>query len=295
MSDVSIGARRGGRRRAFTLIELLVVIAIIAILAAILFPVFAQARAKARQAACISNLKQLNLAILMYAQDYDETYPYWSWILSADAGSCPNPANPGACGHFESAWFTAIYPYVKNAGVYACPQDPANITPFNSQITGWTRATDPTTVGVNPALVNAKMSYGISEPLHFGELFGPGPSLSPTTLATLPKPAQTFLITDSYWPTTGSLYDGNGIWQVLPDENNPNDPAHYCIVHRVAFPNRPDLIFFYPEPCNQVDPSWENGTRHSLGSEIGYADGHVGFLRDGRINNDLYFGTQPNG
>jgi prepilin-type N-terminal cleavage/methylation domain-containing protein len=63
------------RRSAFTLIELLVVIAIIAILAAILFPVFAQAREKARQATCVSNLKQLGTACLMYAQDFDETYP----------------------------------------------------------------------------------------------------------------------------------------------------------------------------------------------------------------------------
>ena len=63
------------RRRGFTLIELLVVIAIIAILAAILFPVFAQARDKARQAACQSNLKQLGNAVSMYLQDYDETYP----------------------------------------------------------------------------------------------------------------------------------------------------------------------------------------------------------------------------
>src|ERR1041385_1617240 len=63
------------RRSAFTLIELLVVIAIIAILAAILFPVFAQAREKARQATCVSNLKQLGTACLMYAQDYDESYP----------------------------------------------------------------------------------------------------------------------------------------------------------------------------------------------------------------------------
>ena len=67
------------RRRGFTLIELLVVIAIIAILAAILFPVFAQARESARKASCISNTKQLGLGVMMYAQDFDETYPCNSW------------------------------------------------------------------------------------------------------------------------------------------------------------------------------------------------------------------------
>src|ERR687896_538918 len=67
--------RRAGMRSAFTLIELLVVIAIIAILAAILFPVFAQAREKARQVTCVSNQKELGLAFMMYVQDYDETFP----------------------------------------------------------------------------------------------------------------------------------------------------------------------------------------------------------------------------
>src|SRR5437899_3579592 len=68
-------------KRAFTLIELLVVIAIIAILAAILFPVFAQAREKARQASCISNLKQIGMGIMQYVQDFDETYPC-NWYVS---------------------------------------------------------------------------------------------------------------------------------------------------------------------------------------------------------------------
>src|SRR5260370_37829686 len=80
--------QKGARKRAFTLIELLVVIAIIAILAAILFPVFAQARDKARHAACLSNCKQIGLAVTMYANDYDETF-FWqkSWDQEAEIGA----------------------------------------------------------------------------------------------------------------------------------------------------------------------------------------------------------------
>src|SRR5438270_3402135 len=96
--------KTGGLRStsAFTLIELLVVIAIIAILAAILFPVFAQARAKARQITCVSNLKQITLATVMYKQDYDQNFPYWNWVRQSDVGGCSG--NPG-CGHMENLWF----------------------------------------------------------------------------------------------------------------------------------------------------------------------------------------------
>jgi prepilin-type N-terminal cleavage/methylation domain-containing protein/prepilin-type processing-associated H-X9-DG protein len=91
--------------RAFTLIELLVVIAIIAILAAILFPVFAQAREKARQSSCLSNLKQMGLAISMYAQDW-EGYPMMS---------SPSDAVP------RTRWPDYVYPYVKNQQLFICP------------------------------------------------------------------------------------------------------------------------------------------------------------------------------
>jgi prepilin-type N-terminal cleavage/methylation domain-containing protein/prepilin-type processing-associated H-X9-DG protein len=102
-------------RRGFTLIELLVVIAIIAILAAILFPVFARAREKARQASCQSNLKQLVLAILMYAQDYDEALPHYSNFRNHTTGSW---------GVRNSTWYYNIYPYVKNTQAYVCPSEP---------------------------------------------------------------------------------------------------------------------------------------------------------------------------
>ncbi len=95
----------------FTLIELLVVIAIIAILAAILFPVFAQAREKARTASCSSNARQMGLAINMYKQDYDERFPFGGWR--------PPPGPNGGTGTWD--WQNSTAPYIKNKGVYFCP------------------------------------------------------------------------------------------------------------------------------------------------------------------------------
>lgn len=101
-------------RPAFTLIELLVVIAIIAILAAILFPVFSQAREKARSTTCLSHLKQLALATLMYVQDYDEMFP--QSVYSMDS----RVIRPGT-GDRVFLVYDAVWPYMKNAGILACP------------------------------------------------------------------------------------------------------------------------------------------------------------------------------
>ncbi|MDR3710362.1 MAG: DUF1559 domain-containing protein [Capsulimonadaceae bacterium] len=128
MKGNSIKLASRGRRlhKAFTLIELLVVIAIIAILAAILFPVFATAREKARAASCLSNLKQIGLAYTQYEQDYDETVP---------------------CGHsgygWGTGWASQVYPYVKSTAAFLCPDDVgpgdiisygvnANTVPYNT-------------------------------------------------------------------------------------------------------------------------------------------------------------------
>lgn len=104
-------------KKAFTLIELLVVIAIIAILAAILFPVFAQARERARGISCLSNTKQMGLAIMMYTQDYDETYFWQPW-----------PGNQNPDWNFPIAqpsvgFYDLMQPYVKNTGIFKCPSN----------------------------------------------------------------------------------------------------------------------------------------------------------------------------
>ena len=105
-------------RIGFTLIELLVVIAIIAILAAILFPVFAKAKAKAQQTTCLSNIKELALAVLMYASDYDDTAP-----LAAYAGHWSTKWHNGTT-YSTLRWAGQIYPYVNNLGIYYCPSVP---------------------------------------------------------------------------------------------------------------------------------------------------------------------------
>lgn len=99
------------KKKGFTLIELLVVIAIIAILAAILFPVFAKAREKARQSSCASNMKQIMLGVMAYAQDYDETY-----LANPDWGGCRGPVG-------------LLEPYTKSQAIFTCPS--TNKPPFN--------------------------------------------------------------------------------------------------------------------------------------------------------------------
>ncbi len=144
---------RNTRKTGFTLIELLVVIAIIAILAAILFPVFARAREKARQTSCLSNMKQIGLGSVMYAQDYDETYSEsrdsttLDGVGDATCGgaiiSCADLGKRGysACAHVQcwgirlyapgtgrtkqtlAGYPARIYPYVKNDKIFRCPSD----------------------------------------------------------------------------------------------------------------------------------------------------------------------------
>ena len=116
-------------RKGFTLIELLVVIAIIAILAAILFPVFAKAREKARQSSCLSNMKQMGLASMQYAQDYDEKLV---------------PTATGTGGGDAKTFRLLLQPYMKSAQVMSCPSDPSGNTPLDT-----VKGLGPTSYGLN--------------------------------------------------------------------------------------------------------------------------------------------------
>jgi prepilin-type N-terminal cleavage/methylation domain-containing protein/prepilin-type processing-associated H-X9-DG protein len=167
------GIRQRRCRVGFTLIELLVVIAIIAILAAILFPVFAKARSKARQAVCLSNCKQIGSAFLMYLQDYDEWLPInydgrLSWPQSSYIYN-PNIRN----------WTWVIQPYIRNTDVWACPSG-------NFRMTQYGVATFP----------GAGCNMGMSYPLSWGNTsptWGKQPTLCPW-------PAETFLFGDARTP-----------------------------------------------------------------------------------------------
>jgi prepilin-type N-terminal cleavage/methylation domain-containing protein/prepilin-type processing-associated H-X9-DG protein len=110
------------RKKGFTLIELLVVIAIIAILAAILFPVFARAREKARQTSCMSNVKQLQLGILMYAQDFDEMLPNEDYNYGLGGGDG------------DGSWRGVVFPYVKNTQLFICPSHSPASNVFDGRV-----------------------------------------------------------------------------------------------------------------------------------------------------------------
>jgi prepilin-type N-terminal cleavage/methylation domain-containing protein/prepilin-type processing-associated H-X9-DG protein len=166
------------KRKAFTLIELLVVIAIIAILAAILFPVFAQAREKARGISCLSNLKQSGLAYEMYTQDYDETTPLQK----------SNDPNGGY-------WFNLIQPYVKNWQLFLCPD----------------RAITTTSTGINfPAALGGRLQgYGYNDGWVSDSCYGltcqvadpnkPGKTIRPgRSIASIVTPADCVAFGDTY-------------------------------------------------------------------------------------------------
>lgn len=192
--------RRSSCQSGFTLIELLVVIAIIAILAAILFPVFAKVREKARQISCASNLKQMGLAIVQYSQDYDEQLcPAWNGDADGNPGNGDN--YPGT-----ARWMDLIDPYTKSKGIFVCPDTPDAIYVPHSYN------------------YHQEGGYCINVTYYDGTTGHPpitdGIFQRSYTLASLPVPSDTVLVTDSNaannndfqlaWSNIGSQPSGIG-------------------------------------------------------------------------------------
>jgi prepilin-type N-terminal cleavage/methylation domain-containing protein/prepilin-type processing-associated H-X9-DG protein len=237
------------RRKGFTLIELLVVIAIIAILAAILFPVFAQARDKARQASCISNLKQICLAGLMYAQDWDEQVTVMH-MPGLDAFQPEPPYHP-------QYFHNALMPYIKSVDLFVCPScaHDSGKPKYTADFPKGTAcdvhdAQDPAdewTIGSG--------SYGLNTCYMRGWRGGTGSSsYTGTPLSAIQYPSSKVMYAefDKNWHAAG-LYTPLTI--ALYTEATPG-----CGTWGIGF-------------------LWGPTDRHSGGRNAGYFDGHVSYLR----------------
>jgi prepilin-type N-terminal cleavage/methylation domain-containing protein/prepilin-type processing-associated H-X9-DG protein len=241
--------RRSLTKRGFTLIELLVVIAIIAILAAILFPVFAQAREKARQSSCLSNLKQIGIASTMYVQDYDETFPVWAWNPERQMARPDGTIYTG-----KVTWPMLYMPYIKNDGVFRCPSD------------GTVRSSIGNTWG-KPF----PMSYGTNLRIHrcvdtiqcaAGRALG---------LAAIDTPADTYWIAD--------VWNGSpiGIESGAVSACKWSNGTQTYGVDRMRFVQNATSCSGYPIPNSATNP--DASTRHLGGSNIVFADGHAKWQR----------------
>jgi len=250
----------------FTLIELLVVIAIIAILAAILFPVFAQAREKARAISCLSNVKQLGLGVTQYEQDFDET--------------CPNGLNPYGGGQ---GWAGQIYPYVKSVNVFKCPDD-------STTATGSSYAYNSNVTTANPAPANC--SSAVPDGMTIAQYNSPAKTvlLAEVQNSTGYDVSTEITVTEG---TCGGSPAGYGMGQAY-------DPSGYNASSTDAsLPGQLKWATGYMRgsnaPANVVDEDQFTNAlgRHQGGSNFLMADNHAKFLRPSSVGAGVASSSNP--
>ncbi|HLI47735.1 MAG TPA: DUF1559 domain-containing protein [Chthonomonas sp.] len=215
-------------RNGFTLIELLVVIAIIAILAAILFPVFAQAREKARAISCLSNLKQIGLATGMYVQDYDEYFYPHRWNSGPDSNPflqdpVGNATITGAARN-KTFWISLLYPYAKNYDLWKCPSAPNAFVKWNTDGAKCGGSDNNTAVGCGGVGYGGQNSYGhndawMSPAGSYATLYGG--AVAVVADAAVPRVASTVLVVDaSYYGAVPDVCNESGLWQANKANGN---------------------------------------------------------------------------
>ena len=298
------------RSKAFTLIELLVVIAIIAILAAILFPVFAQAKEAAKKTVCLSNTKQLGLALYMYTADNDDAYPQTSWEK-------PFGGQTGNANNSQVQWSYLIQPYTKSLDLFACPSDPkpqtpnlANTVPANNTAClSWgtiSAITDPWTNAGNPLhcdLQVPKLSYINNYALL------PAHDWIPVSSTTVQTPANVIAFTDRRQFDTTNAANWKGMTGFYPgqpctgsgglDPTKVNVPAK-TTTNKTALSSagvkgiytylrQDELETAITLPDANKDKAFElaryNWTLHAGGANYAFADGHSKYEKVGATLN----------
>jgi len=256
--------------KAFTLIELLVVIAIIAILAAILFPVFAKVREKARQISCVSNSKQVGLAVLQYAQDYDETMPN-ATINSMQIWSVGTP---------YAFWSLQVLPYIKDIHAFACPDDSLGGGPDPSV----TWAGVCLSYGANGYLVGRPPSYPWLDQRLAGAFGIPGFSSDQPTLSRQTQPSSSIMLAEKWSSdlvTATSGADAN--WSAFgPFGAFTTDvPAFWFPGQAIPSPNRGTYSGYNP-----AGPNGGVSVHSNLMSTILFCDGHAKQMHPSDTNPD---------
>lgn len=273
--------------KAFTLIELLVVIAIIAVLAAILFPVFSAAREKARQSACLNNMKNIGLALLQYTQDYDERFPFYR-TPCALFGRFASRGGRYQAGGYRGAlqWYEAIEPCTRNRDVFRCPSARLRWQ--------WNASCYPATQG----RTNFPVNYGFNELVHNDHPDGSRYSLifgRYGSQASLRYPASFVVIAD-HWNTflysycadrdlrvnvriafaNGNPWEYIGTWTITDPEGGVLGGGCGCPAAVTA---------------RIPETTWQNWPRHLAGATLTFGDGHAKWFHWRNIKSRAYGGT----